>query len=119
MKIRTCRRRNTVLDEVAEMPLHFQTKLLNLKHANQSSWRIKNIPVDVRIIAATTVPLEMIKDGLFREDLYYRLMVLNLEIPPLREHPEDIVPCAEHFGTFGEKKPPFEKNAQRKMRNNF
>ena len=88
------------LDEVAEMPLHFQTKLLRALETRKIN-RVggsKNIPVDVRIIAATNCSLEkMIKDGLFREDLYYRLMVLNLEIPPLREHPEDIVPCAEHF----------------------
>ena len=58
----------------------------------------KNIPVDVRIIAATNCSLEkMIEEGLFREDLYYRLMVLNITIPPLREHPEDISLCAEFF----------------------
>ncbi len=88
------------LDEVAEMPLHFQTKLLRALETRKIT-RVggsKNIPVDVRIIAATNCSLEkMIKDGLFREDLYYRLMVLNLEIPPLREHPEDIIPCALHF----------------------
>ena len=88
------------LDEVAEMPLHFQTKLLRALETRKIN-RVggsKNIPVDVRIIAATNCSLEkMIKDGLFREDLYYRLMVLNLEIPPLRDHPEDIIPCAEHF----------------------
>ncbi len=88
------------LDEVAELPLHFQTKLLRTLETNQIT-RIggsKNIPVDVRIIAATNCSLEkMIEEGLFREDLYYRLMVLNITIPPLREHPEDIPLCAEFF----------------------
>ena len=88
------------LDEVAELPLHFQTKLLRTLETNQIT-RIggsKNIPVDVRIIAATNCSLEkMIEEGLFREDLYYRLMVLNITIPPLREHPEDISLCAEFF----------------------
>lgn len=88
------------LDEVAELPLHFQTKLLRTLETNQIT-RIggsKNIPVDVRIIAATNCSLEkMIEEGLFREDLYYRLMVLNITIPPLRDHPEDIPLCAEFF----------------------
>lgn len=88
------------LDEVAELPLHFQTKLLRTLETNQIT-RIggsKNIPVDVRIIAATNCSLEkMIEEGLFREDLYYRLMVLNITIPPLRDHPEDITLCAEFF----------------------
>lgn len=88
------------LDEVAELPLHAQTKLLRTLETNQIT-RIggtKNISVDVRVIAATNRSLEkMIEEGLFREDLYYRLMVLNLTIPPLRERPEDIMPCCEFF----------------------
>ena len=88
------------LDEVAELPLHAQTKLLRTLETNQIT-RIggtKNISVDVRVIAATNRSLEkMIEEGLFREDLYYRLMVLNLTIPPLRERPEDIMPCCDFF----------------------
>ena len=88
------------LDEVAELPLHFQTKLLRTLETNQIT-RIggsKNIPIDVRIIAATNCALvKMIDDGLFRRDLYYRLMVLNITIPPLRDHPEDIPLCANFF----------------------
>lgn len=88
------------LDEVAELPLHFQTKLLRTLETNQIT-RIggsKNISVDVRIIAATNCALEkMVEEGLFRRDLYYRLMVLNITIPPLREHPEDIPLCAKFF----------------------
>lgn len=88
------------LDEVAELPLHFQTKLLRTLETNRIT-RIggsRNISVDVRIIAATNCALEkIIDDGLFRRDLYYRLMVLNITIPPLRVHPEDIPLCAEFF----------------------
>ena len=88
------------LDEVAELPLHFQTKLLRTLETNQIT-RIgssKTISVDVRILAATNQSLEkMIKDGLFRNDLYYRLMILNIEIPPLRNHPEDIISYGEFF----------------------
>lgn len=88
------------LDEVAELPLHAQTKLLRTLETNQIT-RIggtKNISVDVRVIAATNRSLEkMIEEGLFREDLYYRLMVLNLTIPPLRERPEDIMLCCDFF----------------------
>lgn len=88
------------LDEVAELPLHAQTRLLRTLETKQIT-RVggtKNIPVDVRVVAATNRSLEkMIEEGLFREDLYYRLMVLNLTIPPLRERPEDIMPCCESF----------------------
>jgi transcriptional regulator with PAS, ATPase and Fis domain len=88
------------LDEVAELPLHAQTRLLRTLETNQIT-RVggtKNIYVDVRVIAATNRSLEkMIEEGLFREDLYYRLMVLNLAIPPLRERPEDIMSCCEFF----------------------
>lgn len=88
------------LDEVAELPLHAQTKLLRTLETQQITkvGGAKNISVDVRVIAATNRSLEkMIEEGLFREDLYYRLIVLNLTIPPLRERPEDIMPCCEAF----------------------
>lgn len=88
------------LDEIAELPLHAQTRLLRTLETSQIT-RVggtKNISVDVRVIAATNRSLEkMIEEGLFREDLYYRLMVLNLTIPPLRERREDIIPCCESF----------------------
>jgi len=88
------------LDEIGEMPLEFQAVLLRVLQEN-SITRIgggKLIPVDVRIIAATNKKLEEeIKMGHFREDLYYRLNVLRIAIPPLRERPDDIVFLAEHF----------------------
>lgn len=88
------------LDEVAELPAHAQTKLLRALETKTIT-RVggtKNIAVDVRVVAATNRSLEkMIEDGLFREDLYYRLMVLNITIPPLRERSEDILPCCKFF----------------------
>ena len=88
------------LDEVAELPLHFQTKLLRALETRQITkvGGTKNISVDVRIIAATNRSVaNMIEEGLFREDLYYRLMVLNITIPPLREHAEDVLACSDFF----------------------
>ncbi|MDO9535170.1 MAG: sigma 54-interacting transcriptional regulator [Bacillota bacterium] len=88
------------LDEIGEMPLEFQAVLLRVLQEN-SITRIggrKLIPIDVRIIAATNKNLEEeIKLGHFRSDLYYRLNVLKINIPPLRERPDDIVFLAEHF----------------------
>ncbi len=88
------------LDEIGELPYYFQSKLLRVLE----TWTItrvgglKEIPVDVRLIAATNRDLpEMIQAGLFRQDLYYRLQVLTLDLPPLRSRKEDIPLIAEHF----------------------
>lgn len=88
------------LDEIGELPYYFQSKLLRVLE----TWTVtrvgglKEIPVDVRLIAATNRNLpDMIKAGLFRQDLYYRLQVLTLDLPPLRNRKEDIPLIAEHF----------------------
>ncbi|PYS94780.1 MAG: hypothetical protein DMF50_11510 [Acidobacteria bacterium] len=88
------------LDEVGNMSANTQAKVLRAIQ-NQEFERLggsRTMKVDVRIIAATNINLETaIKEGRFREDLYYRLNVVNLLVPPLRERIEDILPLAEHF----------------------
>ncbi|WP_346353074.1 sigma-54 interaction domain-containing protein [Azotosporobacter soli] len=88
------------LDEIGEMPIHLQAKLLRVIETLSIS-RIgssKPVHVDVKIIAATNRDLEeRIREGHFRKDLYYRLKVLYLDIPPLRERESDIILLADHF----------------------
>ena len=81
------------LDEIGDMPPSVQSKLLRVleERAVVRVGGTSVLPIDVRIICATNKPLEnMVRQGLFREDLYYRIRVLSLDIPPLREHREDI-----------------------------
>jgi len=87
------------LDEIGELALPLQAKLLRVlqEHEVRPLGATRNQRVDVRIVAATNRNLEnMLADGSFREDLYYRLNVIHLDLPPLRGRPEDIVPLAEH-----------------------
>jgi transcriptional regulator with PAS, ATPase and Fis domain len=88
------------LDEIGDMPAHLQVKILHVLQ-NMKFERVggnKSIVVDVRVIAATNRNLEeMIKEGGFREDLYYRLSVIPIDIPPLRDRREDISLFMEHF----------------------
>ncbi len=88
------------LDEIGTMPPHLQTKLLRVLQ-EQEVERIganKPIKLDVRVISATNADLEQeVKQGNFREDLYYRLNVIPLHLPPLRERKQDIMPLVGHF----------------------
>ena len=88
------------IDEVAEMTLSAQVKLLRViqEHEFERVGGNKTISVDVRIVAATNKILEdEVKHGRFREDLYYRLNVVNIHVPPLRSRREDIEPLTRHF----------------------
>jgi len=88
------------LDEVGEIPLMLQAKLLRVLE-DQSFRRLgglKDIRLDLRVVAATNKNLrEAVKEGAFRQDLYFRLNVIQIVLPPLRERPEDIVPLARFF----------------------
>ncbi len=88
------------IDEVAEMSMTAQVKLLRViqEHEFERVGGNKTISVNVRIVAATNKILEdQVKDGKFREDLYYRLNVVNVDVPPLRSRREDIEPLTKYF----------------------
>jgi len=88
------------LDEIGELPLTLQAKLLNLieRRVTRRLGATKEYPVSAHIVAATNRNLDdMVAEGLFRSDLYFRLNVLELELPPLRERNQDIQLLAQHF----------------------
>ncbi len=88
------------LDEIGEMPLALQPKLLRFlqEHRLTRVGGTESFNVDVRVVAATNRELgEEIKKGNFRQDLYYRLDVMRIEVPPLRERPGDVEPLVRHF----------------------
>ena len=88
------------LNEIGDLPFETQVRLLRVIQAHQFTPIGETAPtqVDVRIIAATNIDLkEAVKNGNFREDLYYRLSVVPVELPSLRERSEDILPFAQHF----------------------
>ena len=88
------------LDEIAELPLQLQVKLLRalVEKEIRRVGDTRTIAVDVRVIAATARDLTgLVKSGEFREDLFYRLNVVSIHLPPLRERPEDIALLVQHF----------------------
>ena len=88
------------LDEIGNVPLSQQAKLLRVLQ-NRSITKVgdtKSVPIDIRLICATNMDLQtMVKEGRFREDLYYRINTVTLHLPPLRERVDEIVPLAESF----------------------
>lgn len=89
-----------LLDEIGELPVHLQVKLLRVLQENEIRpvGEERAIPINVRIVAATLRDLESdVVDGRFRDDLYYRLNVVSIRIPPLRERRDDILLLTNHF----------------------
>ena len=102
-RIAACEGGTLLLDEIGDLPLMLQPKLLRFiqdrEYERLGDFRTRT--ADVRILAATNVDLEhAVRENSFREDLFYRLNVVQLEIPPLRERQEDIVMLAEHLLVF-------------------
>src|SRR5690606_1864397 len=89
------------LDEIGEMSRHVQVKLLRVLQEGEIE-RLggggKPRPIDIRLIAATNVDLaRAVQDGRFRDDLYYRLNVISINVPPLRDRRDDIPLLVQHF----------------------
>lgn len=101
------------LDEIGDIPLHIQVKLLRVLQEGEFT-RVggsKAIQVDVRVIAATNRDLgKMVAEAKFREDLYYRLNVIPVYVPPLRERKEEIAPLVRHFVQMFNQKYGFDKS---------
>jgi DNA-binding NtrC family response regulator len=108
------------LDEVGELPLPIQVKLLRVlqERCVQRVGGGRLLPVDVRVVAATHRPLEaLVEKGQFRDDLFWRLNVVRLQVPPLRERPDDVLPLAQHLlqrlgATLGRSAPTLAKGAE-------
>jgi two-component system response regulator PilR (NtrC family) len=97
--IQTAEGGTLLLDEVADLPLHMQVKLLRViqEKTIRPVGQANEIPVDVRILSATHKNLaELVAEGSFREDLFYRINVIGLNVPPLRERGEDVLMLAHH-----------------------
>jgi transcriptional regulator with GAF, ATPase, and Fis domain len=99
-RIQTAHGGTLFLDEIGEMPLSLQPKILRFLEQKELQRLGSNevVRVDTRVLAATNADLlSLVRLGKFREDLYYRLSTFPMEIPPLRERPEDIAELARHF----------------------
>ncbi|WP_342513606.1 sigma 54-interacting transcriptional regulator [Sporosarcina sp. FSL K6-1522] len=99
-KVELARGGTLFLDEIGEMPLEMQVKILRLLQEKKfyPVGGTKELEVDFRVVAATNRDLkELVKEGKFREDLYYRLNVVNFKVPPLRERLEDIIELTHYF----------------------
>ena len=114
------------LDEISEIPFELQAKLLRVlqEGAVTPLGSTKSYPIDIRVLCATYRDLhEMVKEGTFRADLYYRLNVVNLEVPPLRWRKEDILPLAEYFlanqATFYGEPPKVLSRTAKKLLSNY
>ena len=104
-KVELANKGTLLLDEIGDLPLPLQAKLLRFLQERVIG-RVggrREIPVDIRVVSATNRdPQSLIEEGLFREDLYYRLSEAVVQIPPLRERPNDIIAIAQHLlGKFG------------------
>jgi two-component system response regulator PilR (NtrC family) len=112
------------LDEVAELPLHLQVKLLRVLQERKIKpvGDVNEVSVDVRIVAATNRDIDrMVAEGKFREDLYYRLNVITVVVPPLRDRIDDVPHIAQHFlkkfaAEFGKPARSFAPDALRLLR---
>jgi DNA-binding NtrC family response regulator len=102
------------LDEIGNLPLPLQAKILNVLE-NRIIFRVgsnKATPIDIRLICATNMPLyEMVKQNRYRQDLLYRINTVEIQLPPLRERPEDIAALTEHFLKIFSKK--YNKSARK------
>jgi transcriptional regulator with PAS, ATPase and Fis domain len=99
-RIQTAQGGTLFLDEIGEMPLNLQPKLLRFLEQKelQRLGSAEVVRVDARVVSATNAHLlSLVREGEFREDLYYRLCGFPIEIPPLRDRSEDIAPLAAHF----------------------
>jgi len=113
------------LDEISEIPLELQAKLLRVLQESSVTplGSTKSYPIDIRVLCATNTDLQkMVEEGDFRSDLYYRLNVVTLEVPPLRKRKEDILPLAEYFLAsqavfYGEKPKTFSDNVKQLLLN--
>lgn len=121
--IRSAEGGTLLLDEIGDLPLHMQVKLLRViqERAVRPVGETREMPIDVRILSASHRELgELVAEGKFREDLFYRINVIDLKVPPLRERDADTLQLAEHLlaglgSRMGIEKPEMSPEACRKL----